>query len=133
MLTSCHALTQQCRMARSRVPPGPGCATNLAQGMADRSGDDDAGKPWPRPRPMAGTASRAIDSDIPKQGCAFGASALRVACTSRRNAWSIIDAYGALEGLHGSGKVIGTRFGGETEDPDDDGIDDHYAGWITRS
>lgn len=46
--------------------------------------------------------------------------------------WSIIDAYGALEGLHGSGKVIGTRFGGDTEDPGDDGIDDHYTGWITR-
>jgi hypothetical protein len=46
--------------------------------------------------------------------------------------WSIIDAYGALEGLRGSGKIVGTGFGGETEDPSDDGIDDHYTGWITR-
>ena len=47
--------------------------------------------------------------------------------------WSIIDAYGALKGLHGSGRVTGTRSGGDTEDPDDDGMDDHDAGWITRS
>ena len=47
--------------------------------------------------------------------------------------WSIIDAYGALEGLHGAGKIVGTPFGGDTEDPSDDGIDDHYTGWITRS
>jgi hypothetical protein len=46
--------------------------------------------------------------------------------------WSIIDAYGALEGLRGSGKIVGTAFGGDTEDPSDDGIDDHYTGWITR-
>ena len=47
--------------------------------------------------------------------------------------WSIVDAYGALEGLHGSGKIVGTAFGGDTEDPSDDGIDDHYTGRITRS
>ena len=46
--------------------------------------------------------------------------------------WSIIDSYGAMEGLQGAGKVTGTRFGGDTEDPNDDGIDDHYTGWITR-
>ena len=47
--------------------------------------------------------------------------------------WSIVDAYGALEGLHGSGKLVGTAFGGDTADPSDDGIDDHYTGRITRS
>lgn len=47
--------------------------------------------------------------------------------------WSIVDAYGDLEGLHGSGKIVGTAFGGDTEDPSDDGIDDHYTGRITRS
>ncbi len=46
--------------------------------------------------------------------------------------WSIIDSYGDLAGIHGSGKIVGTRFGDETEDPSDDGIDDHYTGWITR-
>lgn len=47
--------------------------------------------------------------------------------------WSIVDAYGALEGLHGSGKLVGTPFGGETEDQSDDGIDDHYTGRIVRT
>ena len=46
--------------------------------------------------------------------------------------WSIVDAYGALEGMRGSGKIVGSGFGGDTEDPSDDGIDDHYAGWIIR-
>ena len=47
--------------------------------------------------------------------------------------WSIVDAYGDLAGLRGAGTIVGTGFGGETEDPSDDGIDDHYTGWITRS
>ena len=47
--------------------------------------------------------------------------------------WSIVDAYGDLEGLHGAGTLVGTGFGGDTEDPSDDGIDDHYTGWITWS
>ena len=47
--------------------------------------------------------------------------------------WSIVDAYGDLAGMRGSGKIVGTPFGGETpEDPTDDGIDDHYTGWVTR-
>lgn len=46
--------------------------------------------------------------------------------------WSIVDAYGTLEGLRGSGKLVGTSFGGDTEDPSDDGIDDHYTGRIIR-
>ena len=46
--------------------------------------------------------------------------------------WSIIDAYGALAGMRGAGKLTGTPFGGDTEDPSDDGIDDHYTGWVTR-
>lgn len=46
--------------------------------------------------------------------------------------WSIVDAYGALDGMRGSGKIVGTSFGGDTEDPSDDGIDDHYTGWIVR-
>lgn len=45
--------------------------------------------------------------------------------------WSIVDSYGELEGLRGSGTVVGTAFGFETEDPSDDGIDDHYTGSIT--
>ena len=46
--------------------------------------------------------------------------------------WSIVDSYGALAGMRGAGKIVGTGFGGETEDPADDGIDDHYTGWVTR-
>jgi hypothetical protein len=46
--------------------------------------------------------------------------------------WSIVDSYGALAGMRGAGKITGTPFGGETEDPADDGIDDHYTGWVTR-
>ena len=45
--------------------------------------------------------------------------------------WSIVDSYGALAGLRGSGKIVGTPFGFDTEDPSDDGIDDHYTGSIT--
>ena len=44
--------------------------------------------------------------------------------------WSIVDAYGALDGMRGSGKIVGTAFGGGTEDPSDDGIDDHYTGSV---
>ena len=47
--------------------------------------------------------------------------------------WSIVDAYGDLAGMRGAGKIVGTPFGGATpDDPTDDGIDDHYTGWITR-
>ena len=53
-------------------------------------------------------------------------------CGGSFGSWSIIDAYGDLAGLRGSGKIVGTGFGGETPDPFDDGIDDHYTGWITR-
>jgi hypothetical protein len=34
--------------------------------------------------------------------------------------------------MRGSGKIVGAGFGGDTEDPSDDGIDDHYTGWVVR-
>jgi hypothetical protein len=37
--------------------------------------------------------------------------------------WSIVDSYGDLAGLRGSGTLVGT--------PIDDGISDHYEGWAT--
>jgi hypothetical protein len=45
--------------------------------------------------------------------------------------WSIVDSYGELAGMRGSGKITGIPFGGDTEDPADDGIDDVYTGWVT--
>jgi hypothetical protein len=57
----------------------------------------------------------------------------RFANSGSFGSWSIVDAYGALDGLRGSGAIVGTGFGAETEDESDDGIDDHYTGWITRS
>ena len=44
--------------------------------------------------------------------------------------WSIVDSYGALEGMRGSGKLAGTLF--DTDgDGEPDGIDDHYTGMVT--
>jgi hypothetical protein len=44
--------------------------------------------------------------------------------------WSIVDSYGALEGMRGSGKLTGTLF--DTDgDGEPDGIDDHYTGVVT--
>jgi len=40
--------------------------------------------------------------------------------------WSIVDSYGDLAGLHGAGMLVGTPVG-------DDGISDHYTGWVTWS
>jgi hypothetical protein len=44
--------------------------------------------------------------------------------------WSIVDSYGALEGMRGSGKLVGTFFDSDGDD-EPDGIDDHYTGMIT--
>jgi hypothetical protein len=41
--------------------------------------------------------------------------------------WSIVDAYGDLAGLQGSGKLVGTPTG----TPEAPAISDHYTGWIT--
>ena len=38
--------------------------------------------------------------------------------------WSIVTSYGDLAGMSGSGKLVGEPFG-------DDGIIDHYTGWVT--
>ena len=37
--------------------------------------------------------------------------------------WSIVDSYGDLSGLSGSGTLVG--------EPIDGGIIDHYSGWVT--
>ena len=44
--------------------------------------------------------------------------------------WSIVDSYGALEGMRGSGKLVGTLFDSDGDD-EPDGIDDHYIGVVT--
>ena len=44
--------------------------------------------------------------------------------------WSIVDSYGALEGMRGSGKLVGTFFDSDGDD-EPDGIDDHYTGMVT--
>jgi hypothetical protein len=41
--------------------------------------------------------------------------------------WSIVDAYGVLAGLRGSGQLVGTPTG----TPEAPGISDHYTGWVT--
>lgn len=44
--------------------------------------------------------------------------------------WSIVDSYGVLEGMRGSGKIVGALF--DTDgDGEPDGIDDHYTGMVT--
>lgn len=35
-----------------------------------------------------------------------------------------VATYGALGGLHGSGKIVGTWFGSDTEEPSGGGVDD---------
>jgi hypothetical protein len=69
--------------------------------------------------------------------CADGVSGFVVRLTANFSdgsygSWSIVDSYGALAGMSGAGKITGTGFGGDTPDPADDGIDDHYTGWVTR-
>jgi hypothetical protein len=44
--------------------------------------------------------------------------------------WSIVDSYGALEGMRGSGKIVGTFFDSDGDD-EPDGIEDHYTGMVT--
>ena len=46
-------------------------------------------------------------------------------------AWSIVDSYGGLAGMQGSGKVAGTFFDSDGDD-ELDGIDDHYSGMVGR-
>lgn len=43
--------------------------------------------------------------------------------------WVVEEATGAYEGLHGSGRLVGTYFPGDScSDPE--GIDDHLTGWM---
>lgn len=43
--------------------------------------------------------------------------------TGSSGTWSIVDSYGDLAGLSGSGKLVG--------EPIEGGIIDHYSGWVT--
>jgi hypothetical protein len=94
---------------------------DLTPGLCDRDHGRPAGQ-------LVGTPIKGIFTALRDFQCGGGTGfvvRLRASFANEGSSgtWSIVDAYGDLAGLSGSGKLVG--------EPVEGGIIDHYNGWVT--
>jgi hypothetical protein len=99
----------------------PGSATTSLPGCATATTVDQRGQ-------LVGTPIKGIFTALRDFQCGGGTGfvvRLRASFANEGSSgtWSIVEGYGDLAGLSGSGKLVG--------EPVEGGIIDHYNGWVT--